>query len=303
MKQKSKRLVDFVTAENKEFIEKTLKENNTVEASKIIGIPEHSVYRLRKILNIPTPHNQSVAARKFTLNHSFFETIDSEEKAYILGFLAADGNVNPDKYGCEIRIVLNPKDVDILEKINTCWESTYSVKDHKLGQFSGFPGSCKEQKKLSIRSTQMQIDLAKYFIVPNKTLTLRYPNIPDQLDRHFLRGFLDGDGWVTKQDFGWTTNRNMANDVQRICMKHGFKELRRYNIKQHSDVVKGGPVYKEIVDWLYQDATIFLDRKKAFYDLYWKNRIYKVCRSSYPPAVKHIPCALEALPPVLGSVP
>lgn len=272
------------------------------EASERLGVGLRSVNYWREKLGIRSPHSQAEAARKYTLNDSFFKTIDTQEKAYVLGFLAADGNVNPDKYGCEIRICLHQRDKDVLEKINNVWDSTYPVRIHRSTELSGFPGTNREQVKLSIRSSQFQIDLAKYGIIPNKTAVLRYPIIPDGMDRHFLRGFLDGDGHITNQEFGWVTNPNMANDLQKICMKHGFPELRRYRIKDSSDCVKGGPKFHHLIKWMFEDATICLQRKKERFDKFWSDRIYVPKTRSYT-STKHIPCALEALPPVPGSLP
>lgn len=279
-----------------------LANNKNKEAAVLLGTSQSMVSYWRKKFKIRSPHSQADAARQFHLNHDFFNAIDTEEKAYILGFIAADGNVNPDKYGCEIRICLHQRDRDILEKINAAWQSTYPIRIHRSTEKSGFPGTNREQTKLSVRSSQMQVDLAKWNIIPAKTYTVHYPDLPDEMDRHFLRGFLEGDGYITSQEFGWVTNQYMANDLQKIGIKHGFDELRKYRIKEFSFCVKGGPKYHEMIKWIYKDATIFLDRKKAKFNEFWENRVYTPKLRSYP-LTKHIPCALEALPPVLGSIP
>lgn len=286
---------------SEEYVKEVLSNNADAAAKVLLNISSVTLYRRK--FNIKSPHDYAAFARKFHLNHNFFENIDTEEKAYILGFMAADGNVNPNKYGCELRIVLHPKDVDILEKINASWESTYPVRDHKLGLASGYPGSSKLQKKLSICSSKMQIDLAKYGVIPNKTASLRFPKLPNELDRHFLRGFLDGDGYINHEAFGWTSNEYMCNDIQWICIKHGFKELKRYRIKESSSTVRGTPVHLDIIKWIYDDATIYLNRKHLEYVAHWQNRIHKIpCRPNFP-STKHVPCALEVLPPGQGSIP
>lgn len=286
---------------SEEELREVLSKHMSKDVTELLGISPGRVAKLRKSLGVKSPYHQEMV-RKFTLNHRFFQTIDSEEKAYALGFFVADGNVNPDKYGCEIRICLHHRDVDILHKINSAWESTYQVKDHFLTKNSGFEGTNRHQVKLSVRSSDMMRDLAELGVTPAKTYSVRYPNIPDNLDRHFLRGFLDGDGHITRQEFGWVCNKGMANDIQRIGIKHGFGELRRYNIKEHSDCVKGGPKYHEMIKWMYEGSTIFLDRKKEKFDTWWKDRVYKGKLREYV-STKHIPCTLEALPPVLGSTP
>ena len=56
--------------------------------------------------------------RKKTYNENYFETIDSEDKAYFLGFIFADGCVtnDPKKYRYQLTLKLHSKDVGILEK-------------------------------------------------------------------------------------------------------------------------------------------------------------------------------------------
>lgn len=285
-------------------IKEVLTKNHSRAAANLLETTTYGISKLRTKFNIPTPFVRKLAVRKFNLNHNFFSVIDSEAKAYVLGFLAADGNVNPDKYGCEIRIVLHPGDVDILRKINEVWESTYPIKIHKSTEKSGFAGTNREQVKLSIRSSQFQTDLAKYHIVPAKTHTVRFPVIHSDLERHYLRGILEGDGYVNNEAFGWTGNNTMTNDIQGICMRHGFPELRKYPMHNKiSFSIKGGPAFHELIKWIYKDAQISLDRKQEQFNIHWKDRIYVPNNRAYPPLVKHIPCALEALPPIWGSMP
>lgn len=148
----------------------------------------------------------------------------------------------------------------------------------------------------------MQSDLAQWGVVPNKTHSVRFPAIPKHLDRHFLRGFLDGDGYINQEAFGWVTNPHMANDLQQVCIEHGFEELKRFRLKhsKSSQTVKGSPRHHEVIKWIYKDASIFLNRKKESFDTYWKDRTYVARTRSYPNTA-HIPCTLGVLQPVLGS--
>jgi len=61
------------------------------------------------------PRRTKTYARKYTLNESFFKEINTEEKAYILGFVCADGHI--DIITGRLKILLAQKDIDILEKI------------------------------------------------------------------------------------------------------------------------------------------------------------------------------------------
>lgn len=56
--------------------------------------------------------------RKYNFNEHYFDIIDCQEKAYWLGFFAADGYNHVDK-GC-IEVRLHKQDKEILEKFKSC---------------------------------------------------------------------------------------------------------------------------------------------------------------------------------------
>ena len=59
---------------------------------------------------------QEISHRKFPVNDRFFEEIDTEEKAYFLGFLFADGCNSPDKNRLEVSLA--KQDMDVLERLS-----------------------------------------------------------------------------------------------------------------------------------------------------------------------------------------
>ena len=71
----------------------------------------------------------SQGARKNNLNHDFFESIDSEEKAYWLGFIMADGCVYKGSDGSSLRLQINLKgsDVEHLQKFQNAIGSSYKI--------------------------------------------------------------------------------------------------------------------------------------------------------------------------------
>ena len=94
------------------------------------------------------------------VNHHYFDNIDSNRKAWILGFLAADGNISSDRN--RIKIGLSSVDREILENIKLALESERDIIDYETN--NGFNIS-----ELSWSSENHKIQLAKYGIVPNKT--------------------------------------------------------------------------------------------------------------------------------------
>ena len=126
--------------------------------------------------------------RKYSVNDDYFKT-QSHNMAYILGFLAADGNIA--KKENKIDLALAESDKEILEKINQEIENTRPIKiydRHDGHQLTA---------KLQVFSSTMKKDLAHYNIVPAKTFILTPPELlAREYIISYIRGFFDGDGSI-----------------------------------------------------------------------------------------------------------
>ena len=60
--------------------------------------------------------DDSHKSRKYTINENYFDSIDTPNKAYILGLLFSDGCNYPPQH--RVKLELQEKDKDILDKIN-----------------------------------------------------------------------------------------------------------------------------------------------------------------------------------------
>ena len=201
---------------------------------------------------------------KNVLTH--FENIDTEEKAYWLGFLYADGYISAKE-----------------DKIELC----LAEKDfHHLEKFKNFIGlsnkicyrAATKAYRYSFRSTSCKQDLIKQGCVPKKSLILHFPTteqVPDALLRHFLRGYFDGDGWFTNTEScfeaGLISSQDFINSflakiesfidvkidstVKNVHRENGAK---KYSFYSKHDVTV-------FLDFLYQDSSIYLDRKYEHY--------------------------------------
>ena len=143
-------------------------------------------------------HYYNIQKKKYSrknhfLKEDFFEKIDSEEKAYLLGLLKTDGFIKKGKNGRQSRwgISLKESDKILLEQIKIIINSDVLLsKDCREG---------KESYSLEITNEKMCDDLAKYEILPNKTYLLtdiHLEQIPEVFQKHYLRGLLDGDGSI-----------------------------------------------------------------------------------------------------------
>jgi hypothetical protein len=124
---------------------------------------------------------------KHTVNDSFFDDLN-EKSAYLLGFIYADGNVNynPDKGYYALTITASAKDKGHLENLRILLSSTKPL------LFSSKTNSY----RLIANSKKLCQSLIGLGAIPKKSLIVKFPNLPDNLLRHFIRGIIDGDGNV-----------------------------------------------------------------------------------------------------------
>lgn len=210
---------------------------------------------------------------------NFFEVIDTEEKAYILGFLIADGYViYPKKKGASPfwGITLQFRDRYILETI----KDIIGI-DNKITDYQSKHNTQKKRNESSLLvvSQKMVMDLEKYGIVPRKCHIIQFPsNIEDKLIPHLIRGIFDGDGSITVGNVKFSGNEFIPKAIQDIL----FLKL---NIPKHTITCstyiskKGDITYnyvlkfgakkdvKAFYEYIYKDATIYLARKKEKFEL------------------------------------
>src|SRR5581483_7476548 len=128
------------------------------------------------------------AGRQYAFREDFFEHVDSEEKAYWLGFLAADGSVAAKKgsRSPSIRVELQTRDRPHLEKLKKALGAGHPVRDSSTDD--------KDACSLGWRSSLMAAHLATYGLTPKKAtrLVINLDRVPTDLHRHFWRGAVDG---------------------------------------------------------------------------------------------------------------
>jgi hypothetical protein len=129
--------------------------------------------------------------RKYEINESFFDIIDTEEKAYILGFIFADGSVGHYKGTFKLAIVQTVQDTEILEKIaGQIYKNPFAIKYYKKKRG-------KPQGTFYVHNQRLVESLYEYGCVSRKSLILQFPTLlPNNIMPHFIRGYFDGDGCV-----------------------------------------------------------------------------------------------------------
>jgi len=202
-------------------------------------------------------HSKLGLRRKYILNQDFFETIDTEEKAYFLGLLFADGYHDEKRH--VISLSLKNTDIDILLKFKKALETTYVL--HTRPQRTGIP--CTD---LSLFSVKMSNDLIKLGLRQKKSFTCEFPDVPKHLVRHVIRGYFDGDGSIfiiTQRHRVGCTILGNKQFLEKIISHLPFKN----KIKVHpqrsifymnmSNRVSLVAIYR----YLYSDAHVFMNRK------------------------------------------
>ena len=108
----------------------------------------------------------------YQVNENYFETIDTREKAYFLGLLAADGCIHktiPGKRNTRISLSLKVEDMYIIDSLAKAIDFTGNVRviTIRKGQYTGHQYGC-----LLFTSNKMATDLSKYGIIGSKSSTL-----------------------------------------------------------------------------------------------------------------------------------
>lgn len=178
---------------------------------KFGGLHYNTIKKILENYNV-TLRTRAQSHYKDSRVENIFETIDTEEKAYWLGFLAADGCV----HGNYIKIALQNRDREHLEKFRNFLRADSikileEKKDNRI--YCVFSIGCKK----------MVEDLKKLGIIERKSLCLTPPEflIPEKYYLDWIRGYFDGDGGLSysEKDNRWQSYVNSTKDVLKWIVK------------------------------------------------------------------------------------
>lgn len=209
-------------------------------------------------------------------NENYFEVIDTPAKSYYLGFIAADGNLNPQSNSLNIK--LNIKDKEFLQTFLNALESDHSV--YEIKSFDYKRNKIYYSAEIRICRPKLFDDLTFHGIGQNKSKELSIPKtIPQNLIKHFIRGVHCGDGtWVIdkKNDihFGIVSSvYSFAEELKSVLIK----QCDAFNVKIIPkpgcySILWGGNIQcKRIYDYLYSDGGPWLERKYELSTKHFEN--------------------------------
>ena len=254
---------------------------STVKIGKEFNCGNKVIAKVLERYEIP---RTCVGSRKYFLNEHYFDKIDTPNKAYILGFLYADGCNFPKKQ--TISMSLEEQDKEILEKIRLeigsdkplefIQQSKRKDKDNDYHY--------NDMWRFLMFSKHMCEVLNEHGMTPRKSLTLQFPkHLDESLLSHFIRGYFDGDGSYcphhTKK--GWfqalvtiTSTEDFCKDCLDIIREQaGIEGGGIYDASSHNGITKvisisGTNQVNKFFEWLYKDAELYMKRKHDLYEQY-----------------------------------
>lgn len=270
----------FSSEEVKEIIDLYLNQKmSSVKIGKKYNVSHKVILKVLHKNNIEV--NQKKIVRHYDLNEYYFDNIDNQDKAYILGLLYADGSNSIAK--STVAISLQEEDINILESIRNIVGSSKPLEYLDYSNKHDFGYSYKNQYRLLFFSKHMCDTLQQIGMIPNKSLKLKFPNIDKELYRHFIRGYFDGDGSLVQQ----IKNKNNHPVLVTITSTENFCNTVNKIIKENLNIngcitdasckngitkvlsISGRNVCKKFLDWIYNDANLYLERKHKRYLEYY----------------------------------
>lgn len=218
---------------------------------------------------------------------NIFENIDTEEKAYWLGLIMADGSIVYRKTQTGIKlygIKLGLTDKEVMDKFKIFLglgdETTYWILNQP---------KCQPVYYLSITCHKMAEDLSKHGAIPNKIKRIEVPKLKDEFIRHFIRGYFDGDGCIhfgpkPRKDGTFrydiavlitSCSTKILKQIEVICKEKSLIKNDRsyirypktYNGKKHVPffVITKRVNAVDFLNFLYKGAIVYMERKYKLY--------------------------------------
>lgn len=209
--------------------------------------------------------DKSITSRKYKIREDYFDKIDKQEKAYFLGMLYSDGSHYPKNN--EIALYLHKKDIDVLKKLIKQLYIDERPLIKKKTNLLGF----------KIINKHISKKMLEYKIIQKKAATLRFPDfLNKEMVRHFIRGYLDGDGFISIKKrklktrlkrfgtIGLTGCYDFCNDAKKVLSDNinlkSYTYGPRWNNHGSLEIFKQHDVLK-FLNWIYEDSSIHMDRK------------------------------------------
>ena len=261
----------FTEEQEQEMIRLFNERINLRKIGDVFGVTTPTIKRILAKYNIKPKQ------RRHDVNEEYFDVIDTEEKAYWLGFLGADGCIrrrvndkNGKTRGDSINLKLSVLDEEHMVRFKNqiCPDAKITYHTNRTITKKGNP-SISHTCNLVLCGNKLVQGAIKQGLHPRKTFTIDRPPIEDKYYRHYIRGFFDGDGCAYlsyRKD-----NQNLILKYSIACASPKLKEYIKeqfdkldieyyedklsVHLRKHTDQFK-------FYHYIYDDSTVYLKRKK-----------------------------------------
>ena len=216
------------------------------------------------------------------VNQNFFKTW-TPEMAYVLGFFAADGNMIKNNRGAHF-IAFYSTDFSIIKNVRNLLDSNHKISNKQKSKTNE---KWKDCYQLQIGSKEIFKDLINLGLMPNKSLVLKMPRVPDEFLNHFVRGYFDGDGHVSPCEYQKNDRKNKSKIIiagftsgSKIFLEGLLSRIKK------AEVATGGSLYLtdgyhlcfsirdslKLYNFMYKnDGNLYLERKKSIFRHYFSD--------------------------------
>ena len=206
---------------------------------------------------------------KYSVDETYFDVIDTPDKAYILGLLYADGCNHPETK--LITLELQIDDYELLQQINNAFHNTRPI---MITDCTKSKNRKKDTATIKLFSEHLSKRAIELNLVPRKSLILDFPYWMDkELIPYMLRGYIDGDGWIQKHRIGFMSTDKFCEGVKEYFDSMGLechiRDLKRhYNAHTKTFDITNRNNIIPLTNMMFSDGNIFMKRKVDKYIQY-----------------------------------
>jgi hypothetical protein len=248
------------STEDVSYLEANYPNGDIAEIARHVGRTEKSVILKAFSSGIArTQEKRNLVRRKHTIDDSFFKT-PSPGREYLIGFLAADGNLSSSRKA--IGIEIHEHDIAVLEWIKRTLQSTHKISHSNRDDMVYW----------KLYNPTVYDDLMALGLHPRKSWDFEWPNIDERYIKHFVRGYFDGDGsfYVQRKKLlvaAFCGTNNFIDELKSKLSQNGtaFPSVYRHKNGTTSQMQVCGKKAIAFGDWIYGDGGFRLERKYQIY--------------------------------------
>lgn len=234
------------------------------EIAEIYNWTQSGIHRILKRNNVKLK-NSRLNMSHLALNINYFKEIDSQDKAYWLGYICADGNIAKNNN----KITLFSKDLEVIENFKKAIGAEHAIS--KRDSLDKRTNKIYTGYSIQIGNELFVANLINLGVTSNKTDVLNFPNIEEKYYSYFIAGLFDGDGSVGFRNHGklrvsLISTKEVLDFICRLLITMGINELSRAKVSINKKNVWKMYLYKDtnqFLNYIYGDKNFkyYLMRK------------------------------------------